>query len=65
MNLYSLKYLQETGGSGNSKWDEIFNLIDPATATSIAGSGNAVEMLKLKLSELIPQGKDYFHYQVK
>merc|ERR1712137_512967 len=54
---------KETGGSGNSKWDEIFNLIDPATATSIAGSGNAVEMLKLKLSELIPLGKDYFHYQ--
>ena len=64
MNLYSLKYLQETGGSGNSKWDEIFNLIDPATATSIGVSGNAADMM-LKLSELIPQGKDYFHYQVK
>ena len=64
MNLYSLKYLQETGGSGNSKWDEIFNLIDPATGTSIAVSGNRASMM-LKLSELIPQGKDYFHYQVK
>jgi len=53
---------KETGGIGNSKWDEIFNLIDPATATSIAGSGNAVDRM-LKLSELIPQGKDYFHYQ--
>jgi len=50
---------KETGGSGNSKWDEIFNLI---SATSIGVSGNAARMM-LKLSELIPQGKDYFHYQ--
>jgi len=63
---------KETAGSGNSKWDEIFSLIDPAVSTSIAHpavftsiaqDGIPATPLTLKLSELIPQGKDYFHYQ--
>jgi len=53
---------KKTSGSGNSKWDEIFNLIDPSDLESIAYPGKFAE-LELKLTDLIPQGKDYFHYQ--
>merc|ERR1712137_1357184 len=53
---------KETVGSGNSKWDEIFGLINPADLMSIAVEDNETPLM-LKLSELIPQGKDYFYYQ--
>ena len=62
--VFDLFYsVQKTSGSGNSKWDEIFNLIDPSDSESIAYPEKFAE-LELKLTDLIPKGKDYFHYQV-
>jgi len=53
---------KETSGSGNSKWDWIFDLIKPEDTESIAFDGKSDDM-ELKLTDLIPVGKDYFQYQ--
>ena len=63
--VFDLFYsVQKTTGSGNSKWDELFSLIDPSNPDSIAYPGKAAEV-ELKLTDLIPKGTDYFQYQVK